>query len=76
MTKFKLGLIVGSYRRQSINRALAQALGLLGAERFEASTSLTARHSSGTCRLPGNTAVPSCALRMVIYLASVFIRNQ
>src|SRR3972149_11977328 len=40
------------------------------------STSLTARHSSGTCRLPGNSEVPSCARRMVIYLASVFIRNQ
>jgi len=35
MTKFKLGLIVGSNRRQSINRALAQALGQLGAEHFE-----------------------------------------
>ena len=37
MTKFKLGLIVGSNRRQSINRALAQALGRLGADAFEAS---------------------------------------
>ena len=36
MTKFKLGLIVGSNRRESINRALAQALGQLGADRFEA----------------------------------------
>ena len=35
-TKFKLGLIVGSNRRESINRALAQALGQLGADRFEA----------------------------------------
>jgi chromate reductase len=36
MSKFKLGLIVGSNRRQSINRQLAQALGLLGADSFEA----------------------------------------
>ena len=36
MTKFKLGLIVGSNRRQSINRQLAQALSLLGADAFEA----------------------------------------
>ena len=36
MTKFKLGLIVGSNRHQSINRQLAQALALLGADRFEA----------------------------------------
>ena len=36
MTKFKLGLIVGSNRRQSINRQLAQALGRLAADRFEA----------------------------------------
>ena len=31
MTKFKLGLIVGSNRRESINRKLAQALIKLGA---------------------------------------------
>ena len=36
MTKFKLGLIVGSNRRQSINRALAQALAKLGGDAFEA----------------------------------------
>jgi chromate reductase len=36
MTKFKLGLIVGSNRRESINRKLAQALVRLGADRFEA----------------------------------------
>jgi chromate reductase, NAD(P)H dehydrogenase (quinone) len=36
MTKFKLGLVVGSNRRQSINRQLAQALALLGADSFEA----------------------------------------
>ena len=35
MTKYKLGLIVGSNRRQSINRQLAQALGRLGGDRFE-----------------------------------------
>ena len=34
--KFKLGLIVGSNRRQSINRQLAQALALLGADSFAA----------------------------------------
>ena len=33
MTKFKLGLIVGSNRRESINRKLAQALVRLGADR-------------------------------------------
>ena len=37
MTKFKLGLIVGSNRRDSINRKLAQALAKLGADRFDAS---------------------------------------
>lgn len=36
MAKFKLGLIVGSNRRESINRKLAQALARLGADRFEA----------------------------------------
>jgi chromate reductase len=36
MTKFKLGLIVGSNRRESINRKLAQALAKLGADRFDA----------------------------------------
>ena len=37
MTKFKLGLIVGSNRRASINRKLAQALVKLGAKEFDAS---------------------------------------
>jgi chromate reductase len=36
MTKFKLGLIVGSNRRESINRKLAQALAKLGGDAFEA----------------------------------------
>jgi chromate reductase len=36
-SKFMLGLIVGSNRRESINRQLAQALGLLGADSFEPS---------------------------------------
>lgn len=36
MHKFKLGLIVGSNRRESINRKLAQALMRLGADRFDA----------------------------------------
>jgi chromate reductase len=36
MTKFNLGVIVGSNRRESINRRLAQALARLGADRFEA----------------------------------------
>ena len=35
MSKFKLGLIVGSNRRDSINRQLAQAIGQLGADSFE-----------------------------------------
>ncbi|MBI3703275.1 MAG: NAD(P)H-dependent oxidoreductase [Rhizobiales bacterium] len=35
-SKFKLGLIVGSNRRQSINRALAQALAKLGGSAFDA----------------------------------------
>lgn len=35
MHKFKLGLIVGSNRRESINRKLAQALAKLGADAFE-----------------------------------------
>ena len=37
MAKFKLGLIVGSNRRASINRKLAQALVKLGAKEFDAS---------------------------------------
>jgi chromate reductase len=36
MSKFKLGVIVGSNRRESINRKLAQALAKLGAGQFEA----------------------------------------
>ena len=36
MTKFKLGLIVGSNRRESINRRLAKALATLGSDAFEA----------------------------------------
>ncbi len=36
MTKLKLGVIVGSNRRESINRKLAEALVLLGDKSFEA----------------------------------------
>lgn len=36
MTKLKLGVIVGSNRRESINRKLAEALALLGSNAFEA----------------------------------------
>jgi len=36
MAKLKLGVIVGSNRRESINRKLAQALAKLGTEAFEA----------------------------------------
>ena len=36
MAKFKLGIIIGSNRRESINRKLAQALAKLGADAFEA----------------------------------------
>ena len=36
MAKNKLGVIVGSNRRESINRKLAQALAQLGGEAFEA----------------------------------------
>lgn len=36
MTRLKLGLIVGSNRRESINRKLAKALATLGAAQFEA----------------------------------------
>jgi chromate reductase len=36
MAKFKLGIIVGSNRRESINRKLAQALVKLGADAFNA----------------------------------------
>src|SRR3977135_1311695 len=38
-------------------------------------TSLTARQSSGTCRLLGNTGVRSCTRLAGIYLASVSDRN-
>jgi chromate reductase len=38
MTKFKLGVIVGSNRRESINRKLSQALVRLSANQFEASS--------------------------------------
>jgi chromate reductase len=37
MAKFKLAVIVGSARRESLNRQLAQALVRLGADRFDAS---------------------------------------
>ena len=36
MTKFKLGIIVGSNRRDSVNRKLAKALAKLGAGAFDA----------------------------------------
>jgi chromate reductase len=36
MAKLKLGVVVGSNRRESINRKLAQALARLGAQDFEA----------------------------------------
>jgi chromate reductase len=36
MAKFKLGIVVGSNRRESINRKLAQALARLGSDAFEA----------------------------------------
>ena len=36
MAKHKLGIIVGSNRRESINRKLAQALAKLGSDTFEA----------------------------------------
>ena len=36
MTKLKVGIVVGSNRRESINRKLAQALSQLGANAFEA----------------------------------------
>jgi chromate reductase len=36
MAKLKLGIVVGSNRRESINRKLAQALARLGADKFEA----------------------------------------
>jgi chromate reductase len=35
MAKLKLGIVVGSARRDSINRKLAQALARLGADKFE-----------------------------------------
>src|SRR5258708_19708204 len=41
-----------------------------------ASTSLTARQSSATCRLLGISAVPSCLRRLGIYLALVSNHNQ
>jgi chromate reductase len=36
MAKYKLGIVVGSNRRESINRRLAQALAKLGGDAFEA----------------------------------------
>jgi chromate reductase len=36
MAKLKLGIVVGSNRRESINRKLAQALATLGGDQFEA----------------------------------------
>src|SRR5215472_11340132 len=41
-----------------------------------ASTSLTARQSSGWCRLLGNSDVPSCLRRLGIYVALVSNHNQ
>jgi len=37
MAKFKVAVIVGSNRRESVNRRLAQALAGLGADKFSAS---------------------------------------
>ncbi len=36
MAKLKLGIVVGSNRRESINRKLAQALAKFGSDKFEA----------------------------------------
>src|SRR5215472_5173114 len=69
-----------SARRSSLNRfgpspsVLTTSTGHLSPTR--ASTSLTARQSSGTCRLLGISGVPSCRCRLGIYLASVSNRNQ
>jgi chromate reductase len=35
LAKLKLGIIIGSNRRESINRKLAQALAKLGADAFD-----------------------------------------
>src|SRR5262245_51646744 len=40
------------------------------------STSLAARQLLGSCKLLGNTGVPSCARRLVIYLNLVIVCNQ
>jgi chromate reductase len=36
MAKYKLGIVVGSNRRESLNRKLAEALAKLGADKFDA----------------------------------------
>ena len=46
MAKFKLGVIVGSNRRDSINRKLAQALMKLGSYNFDASVIRIDDHNS------------------------------
>src|SRR5215472_2511852 len=69
-----------SARRSSLNR-LGPSPSVLTTSTVHlsptrASTSLTARQSSGTCRLLGISSVPSCRRRLGIYLASVSNRNQ
>src|SRR5215831_3295744 len=69
-----------SARRSSLNR-LGPSPSVLTTSTVHlsptrASTSLTARQSSGTCRLLGISDVPSCRRRLGIYLASVSNRNQ
>src|SRR5262245_47227597 len=69
-----------SARRSSLNR-LGPSPSVLTTSTVHlsptrASTSLTARQSSGTCRLLGISDVPSCRRRLGIYLALVSNRNQ
>src|SRR6266702_2093521 len=69
-----------SARRNSLNR-LGPSPSVLTTSTVHlsptrASTSLTARQSSATCRLLGISDVPSCRRRLGIYLASVSNRNQ
>src|SRR5215469_7543726 len=69
-----------SARRSSLNR-LGPSPSVLTTSTVHlsptrASTSLTARQSSGTCRLLSISDVPSCRRRLGIYLALVSNRNQ
>ena len=66
MSKFKIAIVVGSNRRDSINRKLAQALARLGADQFAASS-----FRSTICRSTTRTSRPSLPPSVVRFKAEI-----